>query len=99
MIFSITNRTNRQSKRTVFYFLHTLFFLHIYTAFLTIANALHNHENEGNVIVVKSQTHHFVFCLAFIQLSVDSIHVVKQSDPRFSVSFCFRNFYCCSFIR
>ncbi|CAF3323967.1 unnamed protein product [Rotaria sp. Silwood1] len=67
MMFSTTIRTNRQSSNNFLYFLHSLFLLHICTAFLTIVNALNNHENE-----------------AFIQLSADSIHVVKPSDPRYA---------------
>ncbi|CAF3551098.1 unnamed protein product [Rotaria sordida] len=66
-MFSIIIRTNRQSSNHFLYFLHSLFLLHICTAFFTIVNALNNHENE-----------------AFIQLSIDSIHVVKPSDPRFA---------------
>ncbi|CAF0749813.1 unnamed protein product [Adineta ricciae] len=64
---SIRLRTNQQSTNSLFYFLHILFLLHIYTAFLTIVNSLNNNDNE-----------------AIIQLSTDSIHVVKSSDPRFS---------------
>ncbi|CAF3697659.1 unnamed protein product [Adineta steineri] len=66
-MFSIMLRTNKQSTNNVLYFLHILFLLHIYTAFLTIVNSLNNNDNE-----------------AIIQLSVDTIHVVKPSDPRFS---------------
>ncbi|UJR33639.1 hypothetical protein I4U23_021073 [Adineta vaga] len=64
---SIRLRTNQQATNNLFYFLHILFLLHIYTAFLTIVNSLNNNDNE-----------------AIIQLSMDSIHVVKSSDPRFS---------------
>lgn len=48
-MFSVLIRTNRQSSNHPFYFLHTLFVLHICTAYLTIATALNNHENEGKI--------------------------------------------------
>lgn len=84
---SIRLRTNQQSTNSLFYFLHILFLLHIYTAFLTIVNSLNNNDNEGLHSRLRlSFSYIYLFTLAIIQLSADSIHVVKSSDPRFSVS-------------
>ena len=84
---SIRLRTNKQSTNSLFYFLHILFLLHIYTAFLTIVNSLNNNDNEGSQNDLQlSFSYVYLFTLAIIQLSTDSIHVVKSSDPRFTVS-------------
>lgn len=40
-------RTNQQSSNNIFNFLHILFLLHVFTALLTIVNALNNNDNEG----------------------------------------------------
>ena len=88
-MFTTILRTNRQSSTNVFYFLHILFLLHICTAFLTIVNALNNNDNEGLDNKKKEMKIFFLsifYFLAIIQLSVDSIHVVKSSDPRFAVN-------------
>lgn len=85
-MFSTILRTNRQSSTNAFYFLQILFLLHVCTAFLTIVNALNNNDNEGLINLIWIVV---FFCkrlfLAIIQLSIDSIHVVKSSDARFAV--------------
>lgn len=87
-MLAIRIRTTQQSTNNLFYFLHILFLLHIYTAFLTIVNSLNSNDNEGKTAygVTTSTTPSPLVPLAIIQLSVDSIHVVKSSDPRLSVS-------------
>ena len=89
-MFQTILRINRQSSNNVFYFLQIIFFLHVCTAFITIVNALNNNDNEGlikkkekSIIQTKNM---YYFRLAIIQLSVDSIHVVKSSDSRFTVN-------------
>ena len=85
-MFSTILRTNRQSSNNAFYFLQILFLLHVCTAFLTIVNALNNNDNEGLLdLWFFSERLFLCIFLAIIQLSIDSIHVVKSSDPRFAV--------------
>ena len=88
-MFSLIIQTNRlPSMGGCYYFLHVLFLLHICTAFLTIITAFNNNLNDNEGLNRFYEIEFFMeFLLAIIQLSMDSIHVVKSSDPHTTVSF------------